>query len=104
VLTGGAADRLLSHLSRAHNLPLHPQRAQAPAIHDHAAELHQLLVQSGIALAIMTVIAVAIGWLVAARVLGPPRPITSTTSATASAHDSRAPVLDAVAGAFRQSR
>jgi signal transduction histidine kinase len=45
----------------------------------HAADLHQLLVQSGIALAIMTVISIALGWLVAGRVLRPLRTMTATT-------------------------
>ncbi|HVY77899.1 MAG TPA: HAMP domain-containing sensor histidine kinase [Solirubrobacterales bacterium] len=42
------------------------------------AELHQLLVQSGIALAIMTVVSIALGWLVAGRVLRPLRAMTAT--------------------------
>jgi signal transduction histidine kinase len=48
------------------------------AVHQHAAELHQLLVKSGIALAIMVVISVALGWLVAGRVLRPLRTMTAT--------------------------
>jgi two-component system sensor histidine kinase VanS len=44
-----------------------------------AADLHQLLVQSGIALAIMTVVSLALGWLVAGRVLRPLRAMTATT-------------------------
>ena len=43
-----------------------------------AAELSQLLAQSGIALSIVTVIAVAGGWLVAGRVLRPLSAITAT--------------------------
>ena len=42
-------------------------------------ELHQLLVQSGIALAIMTAVSIALGWLVAGRVLRPLRAMTATT-------------------------
>jgi signal transduction histidine kinase len=42
-------------------------------------DLHQLLVQSGIALAIMTVISIALGWLVAGRVLRPLRAMATTT-------------------------
>lgn len=42
------------------------------------AELHQLLVQSGIALAIMTVVSIALGWLVAGRVLRPLRAMTAS--------------------------
>jgi signal transduction histidine kinase len=45
----------------------------------HAESLHQLLVQSGIALAIMTVVSIALGWLVAGRVLRPLRAMTATT-------------------------
>jgi signal transduction histidine kinase len=37
----------------------------------HAIELHELLVQSAIALAIMTVVSAGLGWLVAGRVLAP---------------------------------
>jgi signal transduction histidine kinase len=40
-------------------------------------ELNQLLEESGIALAIMTVVSVALGWLVAGRVLRPLRTITT---------------------------
>lgn len=45
----------------------------------NATELHQLLVQSGIALAIMTVVSIALGWLVAGRVLRPLRTMTTAT-------------------------
>ena len=41
------------------------------------SELNQLLEESGIALAIMTVVSVALGWLVAGRVLRPLRTITT---------------------------
>jgi signal transduction histidine kinase len=42
-------------------------------------DLHTLLVGSSIALPIMTVVSVAIGWIVAGRVLRPLRTITNTT-------------------------
>jgi two-component system sensor histidine kinase VanS len=42
-------------------------------------ELHTGLLQSGIALAIMTVVSGALGWLVAGRVLRPLRAMTATT-------------------------
>lgn len=45
----------------------------------HADDLNQLLTQSGIALAIMTVASIALGWLVAGRVLRPLRTMTATT-------------------------
>ena len=40
--------------------------------------MHQLLVQSGIALAVMTVLSVALGWLIAGRVLRPLQSITAS--------------------------
>ena len=42
----------------------------------HAADLHQLLVQSGIALCIMAIVSIALGWIIAGRVLRPLRTIT----------------------------
>jgi signal transduction histidine kinase len=42
-----------------------------------SAELNQLLRESGIALAIMTVVSIGLGWLVAGRVLRPLRTITT---------------------------
>jgi signal transduction histidine kinase len=48
------------------------------AARQHAADLQQLLVQSGIALTIMVVISIALGWLVAGRVLRPLRTMTAT--------------------------
>ena len=44
-----------------------------------AADLHQLLIQSGSALAIMAVAALALGWLTAGRTLRPLRVITAAT-------------------------
>jgi signal transduction histidine kinase len=44
----------------------------------HAFDLHVLLVQSGIALAVMAALAFGLGWLVAGRVLRPLRAITAT--------------------------
>ena len=44
-----------------------------------SADLHHLLIDSSIALAIMVVVSVALGWLIAGRVLRPLRTITTTT-------------------------
>jgi signal transduction histidine kinase len=44
-----------------------------------SSELHQLLVESGVGLAIMAVLSVVLGWLMAGRVLRPLRTITATT-------------------------
>jgi signal transduction histidine kinase len=46
-------------------------------LRQHGAELHQLLVQSGTALAIMAVVSIALGWIVAGRVLRSLRTITT---------------------------
>jgi signal transduction histidine kinase len=61
-------------------------RLLAQANQQHAAELHQLLVMSGVALAIMAVVAIGLGWLVAGRVLHPLRTI-STAVQTISARN-----------------
>jgi signal transduction histidine kinase len=44
-----------------------------------AADLHQLLIQSSIALAIMAVVSIGLGWLMAGRTLRPLRAMTVTT-------------------------
>jgi two-component system, OmpR family, sensor histidine kinase VanS len=49
------------------------------AVERNSHRLHQGLIQSGIALAIMTVVSIALGWLVAGRVLRPLRTMTATT-------------------------
>lgn len=51
--------------------------AQAAA--QHARDLHQLLTQSGLALAIMAVLAIVLGWLAAGRVLRPLRAMKTAT-------------------------
>ncbi len=55
------------------------EQQYARALQLHTEDLHQLLVRSGIALAIMTVVSIALGWLVAGRVLRPLRAMTATT-------------------------
>jgi signal transduction histidine kinase len=57
-----------------------PSRASSAAVSQlHHSYLHQLLVTSGIALAIMAVVSIWLGWLVAGRVLRPLRTMTATT-------------------------
>jgi signal transduction histidine kinase len=51
---------------------------QTGAAAAHAAVFHQLLVQSGIALAVMAVAAIGLGWFIAGRVLKPLQTITMT--------------------------
>jgi two-component system sensor histidine kinase VanS len=55
------------------------EQQYARALHLHTEDLHQLLIRSGIALAIMTVASLALGWLVAGRVLRPLRTMTAST-------------------------
>ncbi len=49
------------------------------AVRRESQGLHQGLLDSGIALAIMTIISIALGWLVAGRILRPLRTMTATT-------------------------
>jgi signal transduction histidine kinase len=58
---------------------------QAQSDRQRDADLHQLLVVSGLALAIMLVVSLALGWLVAGRVLRPLRTITATARDLSSA-------------------
>ena len=51
----------------------------AQANRQHSSTLHQLLIQSGIALALMSLASILMGWIVAGRVLRPLRTITSAT-------------------------
>jgi signal transduction histidine kinase len=78
-----------SRLAQAHQQLVTAQHELARAVHQlartgsvraaqRAADSHQLLVNSGIALAIVAVLAVLAGWLVAGRILRPIRTITRT--------------------------
>jgi signal transduction histidine kinase len=67
-----------------HGIPgLGPQQqaaaaaAQAQALQQKDAALHSLLMMSGVALAVMTVVSVGLGWLVAGRMLRPLRLVTA---------------------------
>jgi signal transduction histidine kinase len=51
--------------------------ARAIALHAHAAVLHELVTRSAVALALLAVLSVAVGWFVAGRVLRPLRTITA---------------------------
>jgi hypothetical protein len=55
-------------------------KRQAEAQHAH--ELHQLLVESGLALAIMSVLSLAAGWVMAGRVLAPLEAATRPSAAS----------------------
>jgi signal transduction histidine kinase len=54
-----------------------PAQVRAQAAAQHAAALNQLLAESAIALGVMAVVSVALGWLMAGRVLRPLRDMTA---------------------------
>jgi signal transduction histidine kinase len=54
-------------------------RIVAALHYQNRVDLHQLLIESGIALAAMAALSVALGWVVASRVLSPLRTITART-------------------------
>jgi signal transduction histidine kinase len=60
-------------------LALRQTQLKAQALATHATDMHALLTRSGIALAIMAVLAIALGWLVAGRMLRPLRTMATTT-------------------------
>jgi signal transduction histidine kinase len=53
------------------------RQMQAAAASQHASEMRQLLLYSGVALAVMAAVSAGLGWLVAGRVLRPLRTITA---------------------------
>jgi two-component system sensor histidine kinase VanS len=71
-------EKALANPDVAHYVRRTAEQQYARALHLHTEDLHQLLVWSGIALAIMTVVSIALGWLVAGRVLRPVREMTAT--------------------------
>jgi signal transduction histidine kinase len=72
---GGPSPRLpaLPSLARLQHL------AQRDLIAQHNHDLHQLLVWSAVALVVVAIVSLAIGWLVAGRVLAPLRTMTAAT-------------------------
>jgi signal transduction histidine kinase len=73
ITDGGAAAPVPPPLGRV----MSKQELIAGARNTSTAALHQLLLQSGIALAIMAVASIWLGWLIAGRALGPLRTITN---------------------------
>ena len=66
-----------------------PAQLQAQAAAGHAAALNQLLADSAIALAVMTVVSAVLGWLVAGRVLRPLRAMAAAARAVSAEDLSR---------------
>ncbi len=66
------------------------------------ADLHQLIIESSIALAIMAILSAALGWLVAGRVLRPLRVMTATTQQISEANLHERLALDGPPDELRQ--
>ncbi len=62
-----------------HNLPVGSDTVRAALSAQRSADLHTLLVWFAVALGVMAVVSVLLGWLMAGRVLRPLRQITATT-------------------------
>ncbi len=60
---------------------LQAEQLRTQAEQQHTAELHQLLLNSGLALGAMALISILLGWIVAGRVLDPLRMMTASTRA-----------------------
>jgi signal transduction histidine kinase len=60
-----------------HLTPTEGADLQAQVTHLHDLAMHQLLIRSGLTLAVMAVISIALGWLMAGRVLRPVRTISA---------------------------
>jgi signal transduction histidine kinase len=63
------------------------QQARATALQEYAVVLRELLTRSGIALALTAIVAVALGWFVAGRVLRPIRTITTAARRISAANE-----------------
>jgi two-component system sensor histidine kinase VanS len=76
---GSTSPSALNGASPAPNVVRQVRQMYAASVARNTHGLHQGLIQSGIALAIMTAVSIALGWLVAGRVLRPLRTMTATT-------------------------
>jgi signal transduction histidine kinase len=96
----------VSRLSAGVTQVLRSAQGQA-AIHyvgvsQRVADLHQLIVESSIALAVMAIISAALGWLVAGRVLRPLRTMTATAQQISEANLNERLALDGPRDELRQ--
>ena len=76
--TGGWSVRLPGPPGRIRFPARNYSSIQSFQAQSHAADLHTLLVMSGVALAVMATASILVGWLIAGRVLRPLRTITRT--------------------------
>jgi len=60
-------------------------QARAVALQQHSAVLHELLTRSAVALAVMALLSIALGWFIAGRVLRPLRTIAAAARQTSAA-------------------
>jgi signal transduction histidine kinase len=79
-----------------------PQLLVTQAHNRSSAALHQLLIQSGVALGIMAVIAIGLGWLIAGRALRPLRTITTAAREISASSLHRRLALDGPDDELRQ--
>ncbi len=78
--------RVISGTAAPGGLPPSLSALQAQAGQQRGVALGDLLVQSGIALGVMTVLSIGLGWVVAGRVLRPLRTITSAAQHTSASN------------------
>ncbi len=79
VITGGVGASVSSVNHASSTAPGGTQPPSAEAANIHAAVSHSLLVGSAVALGVMTVLSLGLGWIVAGRVLRPLREMTAAT-------------------------
>ena len=75
----GSVGASVSHVANANSTTHGGTRPSAEAATIHAAVSHSLIVGSAVALGIMTVASLVLGWIVAGRVLRPLRQMTAAT-------------------------
>jgi signal transduction histidine kinase len=62
-----------------------PRQLRAAALQEHGTVLNELLTRSAVALAVMVIVSVGLGWFIAGRVLQPLRAITAAARQTSAA-------------------
>jgi signal transduction histidine kinase len=97
---------LFDRATGAGPLPSNPTAQQlqkeAVAAAQHASDLHELVVNSAIALAIVAALAIVIGWIVAGRVLSPVRTISATARRISATNLRERLALDGADDEFKQ--
>src|SRR6266702_7198002 len=73
----GAALLVIPLFRTRNSVPAGPQ-GNASAVAQHGTDVHQQVISSAVALAVMVLLSLALGWLIAGRLLRPLRTITAT--------------------------